>query len=77
MLRGMKKYDIKMKDLKKRFLYGIPMSRNTIKRRIATIASDIKEQLVSDLSASPIGHAFQSDSSTDIDNKEQLVAFVR
>lgn len=52
------------------------MSRNTIKRRVEAISSNLEEKLLADVRASPIGHAFQSDSSTDVDHKEQLVAFV-
>lgn len=75
-MEGMKKYKIKKKHLTKRQLSKITLSRNTIKRKVELIASDLETQMLNDLRSSPIGHALQSDASTDIDNKEQLVAFV-
>lgn len=61
----------------KSFVEGLPLSNQTIGRRCALLASDLTEQTTSDLEASPIGHAFQSDASKDVDGKEQLVSFVR
>lgn len=58
-------------------LSRIPMNRNTIQRRIIAIANDIEDQMLTEVRSSPVGHAFTSDGSTDVDHKEQLIAFVR
>uniref|UniRef100_A0A336N3Z0 CSON010480 protein n=1 Tax=Culicoides sonorensis TaxID=179676 RepID=A0A336N3Z0_CULSO len=75
----------KLKDLKidlekvdiSQLIQSIPLSRNTIMNRTKDIASDLHQQTMEDLKNSKIGHAFQSDASTDIQNQEQLVAFAR
>lgn len=76
MLHAMKRFKITKKNFKNKHIYKIPLSRNTIKRRVKAISTNLEEQMLADLRASPVGHAFQSDSSTDVDHKEQLVAFV-
>lgn len=77
MMRAMKKYEISRKNLSKKVIQSIPMTRNTIKSRVIKISEDLEDQMLQDLKASPVGHAFQADSSTDVDNREQLAAFVR
>lgn len=59
------------------FVKSIPLSRKTISKRIKSISNDLKEQTLEDIKASDIGHSLQSDSSTDVEGKEQLVAFAR
>lgn len=57
-------------------LKSIPLSNDTVTRRIDVIASDIKNQLLPRLHVSP-KFALQLDDSTDIVNSAQLLVFVR
>lgn len=59
------------------FVSGIPLSRTTMSDRVKDMANDIQDQVLNEVRNSPIGHAIQMDSSTDIENNEQLIAFVR
>lgn len=54
----------------------IPVSNDTIHRRITNASQDVKEQLVSRISESK-KYAIQLDESTDIAGQAQLIAFVR
>uniref|UniRef100_A0A8C4T186 HAT C-terminal dimerisation domain-containing protein n=1 Tax=Erpetoichthys calabaricus TaxID=27687 RepID=A0A8C4T186_ERPCA len=56
-------------------LKGVPLSDNTIGRRIEDIAGDIKAQLIDRLKEGYF--AIQLDDSTDVANLAQLLAFVR
>lgn len=57
-------------------LKSIPLSDNTIERRINDMAGDIREQLVEKLKKSP-HFALQFDESTDVADCAQFVVFVR
>ncbi|XP_023210685.1 zinc finger BED domain-containing protein 5-like [Centruroides sculpturatus] len=57
-------------------LKSIPLSDNTIERRINDMASDIREQVVEKLKKSP-HFALQFDESTDVSDCAQFVVFVR
>ncbi|GFY50416.1 SCAN domain-containing protein 3 [Trichonephila inaurata madagascariensis] len=54
----------------------VPLSADTVTRRIEEIAEDIEAQLFERINASP-WYALQVDESTDIDNKAILLAYVR
>ncbi|XP_062254936.1 zinc finger BED domain-containing protein 5 [Platichthys flesus] len=54
----------------------IPVSDNTIQRRISDMAYDVKEQVVNSVRKSPI-HAIQLDESTDVAHCAQLMVYVR
>ncbi|GFS30841.1 zinc finger MYM-type protein 6 [Trichonephila inaurata madagascariensis] len=54
----------------------VPLSADTVTRRIEEIAKDIEAQLFERINASP-WYALQVDESTDIDNKAILLAYVR
>ena len=54
----------------------IPLSNNTISRRIAEMSLDIEEQVCQTLQHLSM-FALQVDESTDISGKAQLLAFVR
>ncbi|GFY49327.1 SCAN domain-containing protein 3, partial [Trichonephila inaurata madagascariensis] len=53
----------------------VPLSADTVTRRIEEIAEDIEAQLFERINASP-WYALQVDESTDIDNKAILLAYV-
>ncbi|XP_055918354.1 SCAN domain-containing protein 3-like [Eupeodes corollae] len=57
-------------------LKNIPLSDNTIERRINDMAVDIQEQLIEKLKKSP-HFALQLDESTDVSDCAQFVVFVR
>lgn len=78
MIHKMKQMNVDIQSINvEEFVKSIPLSRKTITRRVNLIADDLHEQTVEDIRNSPIGHSFQSDSSRDIESKEQLVAFAR
>ncbi|XP_022183319.1 zinc finger MYM-type protein 6-like [Myzus persicae] len=57
-------------------LKEIPMSANTIKRRIEEMADDIENQVITMMKNSPF-YSIQLDESTDVSNKALLLCFVR
>lgn len=57
-------------------LKEIPMSANTIKRRIEEMAEDIENQVIIMVKNSPF-YSIQLDESTDVNNKALLLCFVR
>ena len=54
----------------------IPMSANTVKRRISEMADDIENQVIKMVKNSPF-YSIQTDESTDVSNKALLLCFVR
>ena len=54
----------------------IPMSANTVKRRIEEMAEDIENQVIKMVKNSPF-YSIQLDESTDVSNKALLLCFVR
>ena len=56
----------------------IPLSDNTVQRRIALMANDIKEQVVTEVKDKALFGLFalQLDESTDVSSAPQLMAFV-
>lgn len=54
----------------------IPLSDNTVQRRISDISGDIKDQVINEIKAAG-AFAIQLDESTDIANMAQLLVFVR
>ena len=59
-----------------RKLDNIPMSNDTVLRRIKEITQNIKEQVVNEIKKSPY-FAIQLDESTDVSQYSQLLVFVR
>ncbi|KAF7643440.1 hypothetical protein LDENG_00239380 [Lucifuga dentata] len=57
-------------------LNTIPLSDNTIQRRISDMASDVKEQVLDNIRESPF-FSIQLDESTDVANCAQLMVYVR
>ncbi|XP_022597516.1 zinc finger BED domain-containing protein 5-like [Seriola dumerili] len=57
-------------------LDAIPMSDNTIQRRISDMAADVKEQVLDTICESPF-FSIQLDESTDVANCAQLMVYVR
>lgn len=57
-------------------LNSIPLSRQTISRRISEMACDVKSQLITRLKES-VYFALQFDESTDVSNEAILIGFVR
>ena len=56
-------------------LDAIPMSNNTIQRRISDMAADVKEQVLDAIRKSPF-FSIQLDESTDVANCAQLMVYV-
>ena len=54
----------------------ISLSNNTIQRRISNMSMDVKEQVLTEIKASPL-FSFQLDESTDVSSCSQLLVFVR
>ena len=56
----------------------IPLSNDTVKRRIADLCGNIKEQVISEIKNSPIGlFSIQLDETTDVASCSQLLVFCR
>ena len=55
----------------------IPLSNNTILRRIGCMSDDIREQVYDKLRMSPAKGSMQLDESTDVANLSQLLVYVR
>ncbi|KAG8236890.1 hypothetical protein J437_LFUL018926 [Ladona fulva] len=55
---------------------NISLSNNTIQRRISNMSMDVKEQIISEIKASPV-FSFQLDESTDVSSCSQLLVFMR
>ena len=59
-------------------LAPVPLSNNTIQRRLSEMAEDIKQQIVAEIQAAPLKmFAIQLDESTDVARCAQLLVFVR
>ena len=69
--------DIILGDGAARKLKQVALSNDTIARRIKDLSIDIRDQLISDLKASPLKISIQLDESTDVSNCSQLICFVR
>ena len=54
----------------------VSASNDTVKRRILIMSTDVKEQIIQEIKASPF-FAFQLDESTDVSSCSQLLVFVR
>jgi hypothetical protein len=57
-------------------LESIPLSNDTVSRRISDMASNVKEQLIEKLKANKY-YSIQLDESTDVSNKAHLLTFIR
>ncbi|XP_053199112.1 zinc finger BED domain-containing protein 5-like [Scomber japonicus] len=57
-------------------LGAVPLSNDTVARRISDMSNDIREQLVQFINQSPY-YALQLDESTDVAGQAQLLAYVR
>ena len=57
-------------------MHQVALSNNTIQRRICKMSMDVKEQVLTEIKASPL-FAFQLDESTDVSSCSQLLVFVR
>ena len=56
----------------------VPLSNDTVQRRICDIAEDIEKQVVNGISGAPLNKfAIQLDESTDVSNCAQLLVFAR
>ena len=56
----------------------LSLSDNTVQRRISEMSMDIKDQVVSEIKAAPLGiFALQLDEITDVSNCAQLLVFTR
>ena len=60
-------------------LQSIPLSGNTVKRRIALMSDDIKEQIITEIKDKSLFGLFsiQIDESVDVASVSQLMVFVR
>ena len=58
-------------------LNSLSLSNNTVQRRIEEMSTNIRDQVVAEIKASPCGFSMQLDESTDVANCAQLLAFVR
>ena len=70
---------IVLNEESERKIQAIPLSDNTVQRRIALMANDIKEQVVTEVKDKALFGLFalQLDESTDASSAPQLIAFVR
>ena len=55
----------------------VPLSNNVILSRISDLSSDILDQVIADIKASPLKTFLQLDETTDVENCSQLIALVR
>ena len=69
--------DIVFRDDAVRKLKQVALSNDAISRRIKSLSIDIRDQLISDLKASPLKISIQLDESTNVSNYSQLICFVR
>ena len=58
-------------------LSSVPVSNNTIQRRITEMSTDIKEQVITEVQGSKYGFAIQLVESTDLSSYAQLLVYVR
>uniref|UniRef100_A0A8C4GRW1 Zinc finger BED domain-containing protein 5 n=1 Tax=Dicentrarchus labrax TaxID=13489 RepID=A0A8C4GRW1_DICLA len=65
-----------MRDSAAAKLNAVPLSNDTVARRISDMSNDIREQLISFIKKSPY-YALQLDESTDIAGQAQLLTYVR
>ena len=73
-----KMVELVLGDESRKKLDTIPLSDNTIARRIRNMAQDIRAQLILELNSSTHGlFSIQLDESTDVSNFSQLMVFVR
>ncbi|XP_052133199.1 protein FAM200B-like, partial [Frankliniella occidentalis] len=72
-----KMVEIMFDQSKAEVLKCIPLSDNTVKRRIDDCAVDIEEQLLEKIKKSPLFALLQLDESTDTEAKAQLMCLVR
>ena len=64
------------KEAKKK-IAAISLLNNTVQRRIADRSTDIKKQVVEEITSAPLGlFSIRLDKSTDVESSYQLMAFV-
>ena len=70
---------IVLNEESERKIQAIPLSGNTVQRRIALMANDIKEQVVTEVKDKALFGLFalQLDESTDVSSASQLMTFAR
>ena len=65
-------------DKHEKSLKDIPLSNNTVKRRIAAMSEDIKQQVITEINKSVFGlFSIQLDESVDVFLISQLMVFLR
>lgn len=65
-------YGLKIEE----FVNKIPLSEQTISRRVADLSHNIEKHVLEEVQKSPTGFSIQLDESLDIDNEAQLAIFV-
>ena len=58
-------------------LSAVPLSNNTIRRRVDDMAEDIILQVIEEVKSSPVKFCLQLDKSTDIASCEVLLGYIR